>query len=135
MVSKYVDHLPIYRQIQMFKHIGISLPPSSIKVWSHEVADLMRPAYYRLKKLTLSAHYVQSDETNNHTYNRQRKSSDHKRISLAGTSVMNNSFFSTMMVKHKSCDGILQGLSRCQTDGYTSYEILEMIKGIIIIFC
>ncbi|WP_434738738.1 IS66 family transposase, partial [Phocaeicola barnesiae] len=25
MVGKYVDHLPFYRQIQMFKRIGISL--------------------------------------------------------------------------------------------------------------
>lgn len=50
MVGKYVDHLPFYRQIQMFKRIGISLPPSSIEAWFHEVADLMRPAYYRFAK-------------------------------------------------------------------------------------
>ena len=63
MVGKYVDHLPFYRQIQMFKRIGFSLPPSTIESWFHEVADLMRPAYYRLKELVLSSDYVQSDET------------------------------------------------------------------------
>lgn len=29
----------------------------------HDVADLMRPAYFRLKELVLASDYVQSDET------------------------------------------------------------------------
>lgn len=63
MGYKYVVHLPFYRQIKMFKRIGISLPPSSIEAWFYEVADLIRSAYYRLKELVLSSDYVQSDET------------------------------------------------------------------------
>ena len=33
MVGKYVDHLPFYRQVQMFKRLGVSIPPSTIEVW------------------------------------------------------------------------------------------------------
>ena len=47
MVGKYVDHLPFYRQIQMFKRLGFSIPAATIEGWFHDVADLMRPAYFR----------------------------------------------------------------------------------------
>ena len=50
-IDKSVNHLPFYRQIQMFKQQGISIPASTINDWNQEVADLMRPAYYRLKEL------------------------------------------------------------------------------------
>lgn len=33
MVNKYVNHLPFYRQIQMFKQSGISLPAATINDW------------------------------------------------------------------------------------------------------
>lgn len=33
MVGKYVDHLPFYRQIQMYKRLGFSIPPSTIESW------------------------------------------------------------------------------------------------------
>ena len=63
MVGKYVDHLPFYRQVQMYKRLGVSIPPSTIEAWFHDVADLMRPTYYRLRELVLSTDYIQSDET------------------------------------------------------------------------
>lgn len=47
----------------MFKRLGVSIPSSTIEVWFHDVADLMRPTYYRLRELILSTDYIQSDET------------------------------------------------------------------------
>ena len=47
----------------MFKRLGVSIPPSTIEVWFHDVADLMRTTYYRLRELILSTDYIQSDET------------------------------------------------------------------------
>ena len=63
MVNKYVNHLPFYRQIQMFKQLGISLPAATISDWFSQTADLLRPLYYRLKELVLSSDYIQVDES------------------------------------------------------------------------
>lgn len=63
MVGKYVDHLPFHRQIQIYKRLGVVLPASTIELWFHAVADLMRPTYYRLKQQVLSKDYIQCDET------------------------------------------------------------------------
>ena len=63
IINKYVYHLPFYRQIQMFKQQGIIISPATINGWFEDVADLMRPAWYRLKELVLESDYIQSDET------------------------------------------------------------------------
>jgi hypothetical protein len=58
-----VNHLPFYRQIQMFKQLGMSMPPSTINDWFRATADLLRPHYYRLRDEVLSTDYIQVDET------------------------------------------------------------------------
>jgi transposase len=63
MINKYVNHLPFYRQIQMFKQLGITLPPSTVNDWFKDTADLLRPLYYRLKELVLNSDYIQVDES------------------------------------------------------------------------
>lgn len=63
MVNKYVNHLPFYRQIQMFKQLGVTLAPATINDWLSETADLLRPLYYRLREIVLSKNYIQVDES------------------------------------------------------------------------
>jgi len=62
-INKYVDHLPFYRQIQMFKRYGLSLSASTVNGWFKETTDLLRPMYFRLKELVLASDYIQADET------------------------------------------------------------------------
>ena len=138
MVGKYVDHLPFYRQIQMFKRIGISLPPSTIEAWFHEVADLMRPAYYRLKELVLSSDYVQSDETTIPIINNEKHQTIKGYLWLV-RSVMNNQVFFFYHDGSRSMKVALELFKdyqgAIQTDGYAAYGTLEKIKGIIVICC
>jgi len=63
IIDKYVNHLPFYRQIQMFMQQGITISPTTLNGWFQDVADLMRPTYYRLMEMVLSSDYIQSDET------------------------------------------------------------------------
>jgi len=58
MINKYVNHLPFYRQIQMFKREGIHLAASTVKGWFKETADLLRPMYYRLQEIVLASDYI-----------------------------------------------------------------------------
>lgn len=63
IIGKYADHLPFYRQIEMFKRMGVTLPAATVNDWFFEVADLMRPLYYRIREIVLASDYVQCDET------------------------------------------------------------------------
>jgi transposase len=63
LVSKYQDHLPFYRQIEMFKRDGVSLSPATVNSWFSASVDLLEPLYETLKKAILSSDYIQIDET------------------------------------------------------------------------
>lgn len=63
VIEKYVDHLPIYRQVQRFKREGIALPRSTLEGWVAAVANLLVPLHERLAELVLKSGYIQADET------------------------------------------------------------------------
>jgi transposase len=63
VVSKYIDSLPLYRQIEMFKRIGIEFPSSTMSTWIAKVCELLKPLYELLKKEVLKAKYLNVDET------------------------------------------------------------------------
>ena len=62
-IGKFADHLPFYRQIEMYKRLGIELKQPTIEGWFFGIADLMRPMYYRLQEHMLQLDYLQSDES------------------------------------------------------------------------
>ena len=62
-IGKFADHLPFYRQIQMYKRLGVELKQPTIEGWFHGIADLMRPMYYSLQDHMLRLDYLQSDES------------------------------------------------------------------------
>jgi len=78
IIAKFVDHLPLYRQSQMFKRQGIELPDSTLGGWMNAGAKLLRPLYEVLKKIVLSAPYVQADETPINVLESEKAGSTHK---------------------------------------------------------
>ena len=138
MVGKYVDHLPFYRQIQMFKRLGFSIPAATIEGWFHDVADLMRPAYFRLKELVLASDYVQSDETTVPIINSEKHRTVKGYLWLV-RDVMNGLVFFFYNEGTRSAKVVLQLFKdfhgAIQTDGYPGYGILEKLEGIITICC
>src|SRR5690242_19066723 len=48
LVSKYADHLPLYRQAQIYARQGISLDRSTLADWVGRAAFLLRPIQERL---------------------------------------------------------------------------------------
>ena len=58
IVAKFIDHLPAYRQAQMFKRMGVELPDSTLVDWINRSGGLLKPLYEAQKRLTLSANYL-----------------------------------------------------------------------------
>jgi transposase len=53
-----MDHLPVYRQVEIFKRHGIKLSASTISGWLQEVASQLSPLYGKLVEDTLSSDYI-----------------------------------------------------------------------------
>lgn len=64
LVSKYCDHLPLYRQEQIYlRRHGVALPRQTLARWVELAADWLRPIYEHIRTGVLSGGYVQIDET------------------------------------------------------------------------
>ena len=63
-VAKYIDHLPFYRQIEMFKRDhGWAIHKSTINDWFAACCTLIEPLYQSLRKNVLETDYLQGDES------------------------------------------------------------------------
>jgi transposase len=63
IIAKFIDHLPLYRQSQMFKRQGIDIPDATIGGWVNAVGKLMKALYEAHKKKVLLSIYLMADET------------------------------------------------------------------------
>ncbi len=62
-VSKYGDHLPLYRQESIFARYGVELSRQTMCGWMRECAELVSPLSDLMKQRVLSSKAVQTDDT------------------------------------------------------------------------
>ena len=63
LVSKYADHLPLYRQAQIFARQGLALDRSTLADWVGRAAFLLRPVHERLLDRLKASSKLFADET------------------------------------------------------------------------
>jgi transposase len=64
LVGKYCDHLPLYRQEQIYaQRHGVHLPRQTLARWVALAADWLKPIYEHIRTGVMAGGYVQVDET------------------------------------------------------------------------
>jgi len=63
LVSKYADHLPLYRQAQIYARQGVNLDRSTLADWVGRAAFLLRPIHDRLLAKLKTSTKLFADET------------------------------------------------------------------------
>jgi transposase len=63
VVSKFADHLPLYRQVGILARHGVDLSPSTLGGWVAAAADLLRPIVVRMAELVRQSRVIQTDDT------------------------------------------------------------------------
>jgi transposase len=64
IISKYCDHLPLYRQEHIYRlRHGVHLPRQSLVRWVELVAEWLKPIWQQLRTGVMAGGYVQLDET------------------------------------------------------------------------
>lgn len=63
LVSKYCDHIPLYRQNQIYARSGVHVERSTQCDWVAGCASLLEPLVQSLHKYVLSAYKVHTDDT------------------------------------------------------------------------
>jgi transposase len=63
LVSKYADHLPLYRQAQIYARQGVAIDRSTLADWVGRAAFLLRPVHQRLLETLKASTKLFADET------------------------------------------------------------------------
>ena len=72
LLQKYEYHMPYYRQIKQYNHLGMKgLTESTVDGWFKQTMELLRPLYEVLKAEVMKADYVQADETTTPVMNKE----------------------------------------------------------------
>jgi transposase len=137
IIEKYVDHLPLYRQIQRFKRAGMDIPTATISGWLRGTCNLIEPLYDVLKKEVLSQDYLQADETPIAVMDKDKQGATHQ-----GYNWVYHAPGKKMVLfdyRHgRGRDGPREILKdfrgHLQADGYNAYEIFDN-KTITLLHC
>lgn len=78
LISKFIDHLPYYRQIRMFGRIGMKISASTINGWVARCAALLQVLYeWHLIRL-MEKDYLMADETTIQVLDGNKKGKSHR---------------------------------------------------------
>ena len=139
IVSKFVDHLPFYRIIQMFKRdYGYELCDSTLNGWFVSCSALLEPLYNKLKQKVLQSDYLQVDETPIRVLESEQKGKSHRGFQWVYHSVEQG----LVLFHYRKGRGengpkeVLAGYEGyLQCDGYTVYDKIGKQEGITLIGC
>lgn len=138
LLQKYQYHVPFYRQIQEYKHLGIKLSNSTLDSWFKPTCDLLRPLYLELKKKVLSTDYIQVDETTVPVIDREKHKAAKEYLWLV-RSPMEKMLFFHYDEGSRSQKVALNLLSSfkgyVQSDGYAAYDAFEGRDGVCLVGC
>ena len=138
LIDKYVDHLPLHRQMQRFERAGVRIPYATLSGWVSETCNLITPLYEALKKEVLKSNYLHVDETPIRVLDRDKPGASHKGYYW----VYQNSIDKIVVFDYQEGRGregpvkMLENFEGyLQTDGYQVYDHFDERKEIRQIHC
>ena len=138
MVSKYVDHLPFYRQIKILGRQGVVLSDSTFNGWFNASADLLLPLYNILEKELLNSDYIQADESPIGVQDPNKKGKLHQGYQWVFRSPVKGLvlFKYHKSRERKAAEQVLMNFTgTLQTDGYAAYKNLRVKGDITLLGC
>lgn len=138
LVSKFVDHLPVYRQLEIFKRQKVDIKYSTVSGWIKQSMELVKPVYDLHCKQVLQSDYLNVDETTIKVLDKDKKGTTHqgyywvyydtqKKLALFDYQPGRGAIYPQTMLHHFK--------GHLQTDGYDGYDGFDKIEGIITLNC
>jgi len=138
-VSKYIDHLPLYRLERIFAREGVMLSRSTMCDWMASIGGLMEPIWKALKARILLSNVIQTDDTPVSVQDLLLPGKNRTGRFWAYLGDRANRFVVYDYTRDRSRDGpdpFLSGFSKghLQSDAYSVYDSLHD-RGILEVAC
>lgn len=139
LVSKYQDHQPYYRQIEMLKRQGVQFAASTVNRWNSAAIDLLRPLYDCLKKEVLHGDYIQVDESVIPVLDKDKPGAARKGyhwvVRAPGKDRLFFHYDKGSRARHVITELLGDFKGTIQSDGYSAYDIYSGKKGVSLLGC
>ena len=140
IVSKYQDHLPLYRQEKIWQRLGVEIPRNTVCGWIMAASEICMPMRDALISSLRTSGYVQADETPvqvMHEVNRKNTSTSYMWVYSHLSSIKKIILFDYRETRQALWPKeILQGYNGyLQTDGYNGYYWVDDDPNIIHLGC
>ncbi len=138
IIQKFVDHLPIYRQVKMFARHGLSFSRSTLNSGVMRGAAKLKLLYELLKTMAVQSDYLQADESSIPVLTKDKPGSTLKGCVLIKLAPKEKLVVFDY-IKTKEKVNILEGLNgfsgHLQVDGNVSYETKGRQADVTLMHC
>ena len=128
LLQKYEYHMPFYRQIRQFEHLGIKgLSESTVDGWYKQAMLLLKPLYEAIRKEVFKAGYCQADETTTPVVDRDKHKASKEYLWMVRAVMERLVFFhydngsrAGAVIESLASEYKFKGYLQC--DGFVGYE-------------
>lgn len=138
LTGKYQDHLPLYRQKQIFARENIQIASSTIEGWTKESLIKLEPLYEQLIFDTKTKGYLQVDETPIKVLDSDKKGAAHQGYYWVYHSPLDKTVlfdYNPSRAGHVPKSMLDNFKGYLQTDGYAAYDKYGKKKDITHLAC
>lgn len=139
LVGKYQDHLPFYRQLEIFKRSGVQLAASTVNDWCASAINLLEPLYQTLRKQVLGCDYIQVDESTIPVLDKDKPGATKKGYFWVVRSPEYQQLFfhydKGSRAQHVVVELLKDFKGAIQSDGYGAYQIYEKKENVLLLGC
>lgn len=153
IIAKYIDHLPLYRQQQMFlRDFGYEVSSSTLGDWFGAGCTVLKPLFVALIKQVLEATYLQGDESRIGVLEKgedKKKDKSHRyptkvrKVHLGYMWVFRNPVAGGVLFAYRPGRGakvlnetLADFKGKLQSDGYSAYTAyLKKHEGVELVSC
>ena len=134
-ILKYDDHLPLYRQSEVWERLGVDISRSTLSSWIVKIGDAVSPLIQNMQKHIVASGYVMADETTVQvlrTFDKSNTSKSFMWVYMTGKSDQPAVVYDYQESrKGAHAQSFLDGFKGVlQTDAYRGYDQLTSKEGV-----
>jgi transposase len=140
VVSKFEDHLPLYRQEKIWQRVGIDIPRATLCNWVLKCGELVSPLIKLLKQNIIASNYLHADETPMQVLNEEGKPATSKSymwVYASGPPTKPLVIYEYQPTRkgQVAYDFLIDFKGYLQTDAYPGYNLLREREDVIVLGC
>ena len=127
LLDKYVDHMPLYRQLKKYERLGVKLSDSTVGNWVAESIKLLEYLHEELVERVKKSKYLQADETPIKVLDKDKKGTTHRGYYWVYHDVENGLVlyeYDPSRGQSAPTNFLMDYRGYLQTDGYSVYDAL-----------